>query len=152
MKPGPAARPKEWHKKVGSHHTSEHKNEPDALAADPEMPRRLSGRPEAVALWNEMRDRLSELTLWSRQFTESLALLCEAHANYLDAQTEARDHSQFIGRFLHPAWRRVDECQAVYFKLLKEFGATPASKTMLRVDSGEGEPKSKGDALQVFGA
>jgi phage terminase small subunit len=88
-------------------------------------------------MWGVMRDRLERLRVWSDQYAETLAQYCLLWSRLVRYEGGNPDGLTF---------NQWDKLLNQVIKYQREFGCTPASKTMLRVNDGEGQksdPKGK---------
>lgn len=129
---GPAKTPTETLKLRGSKVAIyERGDEPDAPEGYPDHPEWMPD--EAVRHWDRMCPLLDRMRLLSPAYREALAMCCVAWADYERLEIAARDEPGTImsekgGVYLNPALVARDKARDSAFKLLKEFGLTPASK------------------------
>ncbi len=142
---GPAAKPtvlKRLQGNPGKRALNRKEARPGARRA-PSAPRWLSveGRRE----WRRIAPRLFGCGLLTEVDGVSLALLCEALAQYVSAK-EIVDKEGVLARsdkgnwYLHPAVGVMTSARGEVLKWAREFGMTPSARSRISVEAADDEP------------
>lgn len=137
-KRGPKPSAVEHLRLTGSRHAYDRKGEPDLIHGDPVPPEWLSDR--AIVQWNLMVERFRGMQILSPGWRESLAMFCEAWAEYEELVIECNDAERVVlsakgMHHINPLFQAKTKAWESVLKLGREFGFTPASKADIRKET-----------------
>lgn len=122
--------------------------EPEPPAGQPDMPADLS--KEAKAEWIRIVPILMGMKVLTRADGEALGGYCEACAMVESAKKEIKKYGMTVrtmmGRKKNPAVAILESFMKIKRAYLSDFGLSPASRTRVKADAGEG----KKDPMEEF--
>jgi len=153
-KRGPAKYPAVIHKAHGNYRKDQHGG-PDLPVETPKMPPGMD--KDAQSVWRELTPLLEMAGLVSQVDQFALRLLCESAAMYYKAvkdinkrgiTIEATNNKGYTNEVRNPYLAVRDTTWAQIYRLCREFGLTPSSRTGLKA-IGENRPSSVMDILGI---
>lgn len=129
-KRGPKPQPQQILKMTGSRKAASRPGEPEISPGVPVKPEWLTNE-DASRLWDKLLPRLVQQGLMSELYGESLALLCEAYGDYLDAKRLIDENGPIAysdkgSPYIHPAVNIKASADKRITTHLRQFGLSPS--------------------------